>query len=210
MGISYAQWIEYMFWKSGNTGIPLSGTFELTSRCNLDCKMCYIHKKENDTSAIKNELSAEQWINVAKAAKDQGMLLLLLTGGEPLLRKDFKEIYTQCRKMGLLISLNTNGTMLNETMVEFLKQDPPFRVNITLYGASAEAYEALCGDKTAYERARKAVLLLKDAGIRVKINFSATPQNAHDLPAIYQFAREQELPIQAATYMFPPVRASRS
>ena len=207
MAVSYAGWIEYMFWKSGNSGIPLSGTFELTSRCNLDCKMCYIHKRANDKAAMSKELSTQQWLSYAKEAKEQGMLLLLLTGGEPLLRKDFKEIYTECRKMGLLISLNTNGTLIDEEMVEFFKQDPPLRVNLTLYGASSETYEALCGDPTAYERAHKAVLMLKEAGIRVKINYSATPQNIHDIPKIYEFVKDHELMMQLATYMFPPVRA---
>lgn len=207
MSVSYAQWIEYMFWKSGKSGVPLSGTFELTSRCNLDCKMCYIHKKENDALAMKGELTTEQWISLAKEARDQGMLLLLLTGGEPLVRKDFKEIYTECRKMGLLISINTNGTMITKEIVEFLKNDPPYRVNITLYGASAETYRSLCGDEKAYDRAYRAVMMLKEAGIRVKINYSSTPQNVQDIPKVYQFAKEQELMIQVATYMFPPVRA---
>lgn len=207
MAVSYTQWIEYMFWKSGKSGIPLSGTFELTSRCNLDCKMCYIHKRANDAAAIKQELTTEQWISMAKEAKEQGMLLLLLTGGEPLLRKDFKEIYTACRKMGIIISLNTNGTMITEEMVEFFKKDPPIRVNITLYGASAETYKELCGDPTAYERAYKAVEMLTEAGIRVKINYSATPQNIQDIEKVYKFANDQELLMQLATYMFPPIRA---
>lgn len=207
MAISYTKWIESLFWKSENTGAPLSGTFELTARCNLDCKMCYIHKKANDMAVRKQELSAQQWIALAKGAKEKGMLLLLLTGGEPLLRSDFKEIYQKCHDMGLLISLNTNGTLLNQEMVEFLKESPPLRVNITLYGASKESYKALCADESAYERAYQAVSMLREAGIRVKINYSAMPQNVKDIPVVYQFAREQGLPLQVATYMFPPVRA---
>lgn len=207
MAVSYSQWIDYMFWKSTNSGVPLSGNFELTARCNLDCKMCYIHKRANDTAVRKKELTTQQWISLAKQAQAKGMLLLLLTGGEPFLRADFKEIYTACRKLGLLISINSNGTLITDEMVEFLKKDPPLRINITLYGASRETYEALCGDASAYDRARHAILALKEAGIRVKLNYSATPQNLQDASAIYAFAKEQQLLIQAATYMFPPVRA---
>lgn len=207
MAISYSALIDYLFWKSHKTGAPMSGNFELTARCNLDCKMCYIHKRANDAAVRRDELSAAQWLEFAQAAQKKGMLLLLLTGGEPFLRPDFKEIYTGCKKLGLLLSINTNGTMITDDMVEFLAKDPPLRMNITLYGASAETYEKLCGDPTAYERAYNAVRKLKAAGIRVKLNYSATPYNLQDAQAIYEFAREENLLIQAATYMFPPVRA---
>lgn len=207
MEISYSQWIDYMFWKARGSGIPLSGNFELTARCNLDCKMCYIHKKENDSFVKSQELTTEQWISLAEQAQQKGMLLVLLTGGEPFIRPDFKDIYTACRKLGLLISINTNGTMITEEMVEFLKADPPRRINVTLYGASRETYEKLCGDGDAYDRVCWSIRAMKDAGINVKLNYSVTPQNLEDAQAIYDFAKENDLFIQTATYMFPPVRA---
>lgn len=207
MAISYSQWIDYMFWKATGAGVPLSGNFELTARCNLDCKMCYIHKKENDVLVKSKELTTEQWISLAEKAQQKGMLLVLLTGGEPFIRPDFKEIYTACRELGLLISINTNGTLITKEMVEFLKKNPPRRINITLYGASRETYAELCGDGNAYDRVCWAIRALKDAGINVKLNYSVTPQNIHDAIAIYDFAKENDLFIQTATYMFPPVRA---
>lgn len=207
MAISYSQWIDYLFWKAAGTGVPLSGNFELTARCNLDCKMCYIHKRENDSVVKNKELTTEQWISLAQKAQQKGTLLILLTGGEPFLRADFKEIYTACRKLGLLVSINTNGTLITEEMISFLKKDPPRRMNITLYGASRKTYEMLCGDGKAYDRVCHAVLALKNAGIRVKLNYSVTPQNIEDASAIYAFAKENDLFIQTATYMFPPVRA---
>lgn len=207
MSVSYSTLIDYLFWKSSAPGVPLSGTFELTARCNLDCRMCYIHKRANDAVAKKGELTTEQWLNFAADAQKRGMLLLLLTGGEPFLRPDFKEIYTGCRKLGLLISINSNGTFITDEMVDFLRKDPPLRVNITLYGASHDTYAALCGDPNACDRAYHAVLALQQAGIRVKLNYSATPQNIQDAEKVYEFAKERGLLIQTATYMFPPVRA---
>lgn len=207
MSLSYSQWIDYLFWKAGGSGVPLSGTFELTARCNLDCKMCYIHRRANDACAKEKELSTKQWMDFAAAAQQRGMLLLLLTGGEPLLRPDFKEIYSGCREMGLLISINSNGTLITDEMVEFLRNHPPLRVNITLYGASRDTYGRLCGDSSAYDRVYHAVLKLKEAGIRVKINFSATPQNLQDASAVYAFANKHDLLIQTASYMLPPIRA---
>ena len=207
MAISYQALIDYLFHKSHKAGVPMSGNFELTARCNLDCKMCYIHKRANDQFVKKQELSGKQWLEIASAAQKKGILLLLLTGGEPFLHPDFKEIYLGCKNMGLLISINTNGTMLTDEMIDFLAKNPPLRVNLTLYGASPETYEKLCGDPAAYDRAYGAVRKLKAAEIRVKLNYSATPYNLQDAQAIYEFAKEENLLIQAATYMFPPIRA---
>lgn len=198
---------ELLFAKAAAQGVPLFGTFELTSRCNLDCKMCYIHRRENDAAALRDERSASWWISLAEQAQKLGTLQLLLTGGEPLLRRDFREIYTACKKLGMLMFLNTNAVLLDDDMLEFFKKDPPMRVNITLYGASRETYAALCGNGDAYDRVIRAICGLKAANIPVKLNFTITPQNRHDADAVYAFARENDLLLQAASYSFPPVRA---
>ena len=207
MSNAYQIYSNYLFAKAGSQGIPLSGTFELTARCNLDCRMCYIHKRANDAEARAGERTAAQWLELAKECQEAGTLLLLLTGGEPFLRPDFRKIYSGCRKLGLMVSINSNATLITEDMIRFLAADPPSRINITLYGASPETYGALCGDPSAYERVVRAILGLQAAGVLVKLNFSVTPYNRQDLPAAYQFASDHNLHMQVATYMFPPVRA---
>ena len=208
--MQYTEYVNRLFFKSAAAGIPLSGTFELTARCNLRCKMCYIHRQESDAAVRAEELSATEWVKIAEAAKERGMLLLLLTGGEPLLRPDFAEIYAACQKMGLMVSINSNGTLLNDAVLQVLTAYLPQRVNLTLYGASPETYERLCLDASAYERAYRAVELLLNAGISVKLNFSATPENIADLPAVTAYAKSKNLPLQTASYMFPPVRAAEN
>lgn len=204
---AYAAYSHLLYMKSDALGLPLSGTFELTARCNFDCKMCYIHRRANDAAARQREWSAGRWLALAEECQRAGTLLLLLTGGEPFLRPDFPEIYSGCRRLGMMVSINTNGSLIDDAMVRFLAADPPARVNITLYGASPAAYEALCGDGAAYDRTVRAILGLQAAGVLVKLNFSVTPYNRGDAPAVYQFARDHGLYLQAATYMFPPVRA---
>ena len=207
MNASYQIYNNYLFAKAGSRGVPLSGTFELTSRCNLDCKMCYIHKRSNDADALRHEKSTEEWLALAKECQKAGTLILLLTGGEPFLRPDFEEIYPGCKRLGMLVSINSNGTLINEKRMDFLAQDPPSRINITLYGASPETYGALCGDPSAFQRAVNAILGLQRRGILVKVNYSMTPYNRADAQKIYAFCRRHGLPLQTATYMFPPVRA---
>lgn len=198
---------EYLFYKAGLLGIPYSGSFELTSRCNLDCKMCYIHRRANDREVIKKEWTTQQWKELAVECQKAGMLNLLLTGGEPLLRKDFFEIFEFTKKLGMMVSINSNGTCIDDKTVKYFANNPPTRINITLYGSSQETYGLLCGDESAYEKVVRNIVALKEAGVLVKLNYSVTPYNFQDMENAYLFAKEKKLPIQFATYMFPPMRA---
>ena len=91
-----------------------------------------------------------------------------------------------------------------------MKETPPVRINITLYGASDETYARLCGNPQGFTQVTRAIRLLKEAGISVKINCSLTPYNADDLEGIFEFCREEQLIIQATSYMFPPLRRDAS
>lgn len=192
----------YLHNRAKAKGVPLAGNFELTARCNFNCKMCYVHQQH---CPVEKELSAEEWIQIGKTARDRGMLFLLLTGGEPFLRPDFAHIYTELRKLGLLISINTNASLLTDELMELFKKYPPVRINISLYGGCNETYRNLCG-VNAYDTVTRNILRLKEAGMDVKINCSVTPYNVSDVPLIYAFGKEHNLPVQAVTYMYPPVR----
>ena len=210
-----AQYVEsktsrHLSYLASKQGIPLSGTFELTPCCNLSCKMCYVRKPRNEVEAEGGLMPASEWIALAEKCRDRGMLYLLLTGGEPLTHPQFKEIYTAVRNMGLVVSINTNGTLIDSEMVEFLAANPPAKVNMSLYGASRETYNELCGVPEAYDRAMFALREMRKAGITVKINYSATRYNADDADGIFAIAKENKCHIQATGYMFPPIRRDES
>ncbi len=188
---------------------PAAGTFELTARCNLSCKMCYIHNLSCDKELRKDELSTAQWLDIARQVQETGTLPLLITGGEPTLRPDFGEIYYECVKRGLLISVNTNGTLLNEEHFRLFAKQKPLRMNVSLYGMSPEIYESLCGNGSAYERVIENIRRLRELNVAVKINFSATPYNCQDLAAAKEFADSIGSIIHFANYMFPPVRSAK-
>ena len=105
---------KYLTQKANKLNIPIHGIFELTSRCNFNCKMCYInHSKE-----IKDkELTINQWLEIGKKAKNNGTLFLLLTGGETMIRDDFIELYQELAKMGFRIVINTNGSLLTKDII---------------------------------------------------------------------------------------------
>lgn len=202
---------KYLYTKASFAKLPISGTFELSPICNFDCKMCYVKKTPKEVlEHNRDAVTLEQWLKIAEDAKTEGMLYLLLTGGEPLLWHGFWELYEKLSKMGLIISINTNGSMIDEAAVERFKQHPPTRINITLYGASDESYEKLCGVKGVFKKVERAIDMLQAAGISVKLNGSLTPDNVYDLDACVRFARDRGLIFETNTYMYPPVRRDAS
>lgn len=192
--------------RAAKAGIPLSGTFELTPCCNLSCKMCYVRKPRTEVEAEGGLMSADEWIALAEKCREKGMLYLLLTGGEPLTHPEFRRIYTAVKRLGFVVSINTNGTLIDDDMVQFLAADPPARVNMSLYGANRETYESLCGVPEAFDRVLNAVKAMRREGIRVKINYSVTQYNCADLTGILAIVEENDCNVQIASYMFPPLR----
>ena len=123
---------SYLFSKASRLSIPLSGTFELSPVCNFSCRMCYVRKTQKEVNASERRmLTKGDWISIAEQAKEQGMLYLLLTGGEPLLWPDFWELYEELVQMGFLVSINTNGSLIDEEAVKHFQKYPPNRINIT-------------------------------------------------------------------------------
>ena len=197
---------EYLHNKAARLRIPLNGTFELTPVCNMNCKMCYVRMSAREQAAIRPLRTAAEWLDLGREAREQGLLYLLLTGGEPFLRPDLQEILSGLHRQGLLISINSNAPRIGRETVGWLRETPPVRINVTLYGASNETYARLCGNPDGFDQAVEGIRLLREAGIAVKLNCSVTPWNKDDLPAIFRFAEEQRLIVQATSYMFPPLR----
>ncbi len=193
----------YLHSKGARLGIPVSGSFELTRKCNFNCKMCYVHC--TDTSSDK-ELTTEQWLKIAENAKKEGLLFLLITGGEPLLRPDFKELYTQFSKMGFMVSINTNGSLFNDSIFELFSEYPPARVNISLYGASDATYQSLC-ETEKFGTVINNIRRIKAMGIPVRLNCVFNRYNIEDTQEIYRIANENNLIIKDTSYMYPPLRS---
>jgi radical SAM protein with 4Fe4S-binding SPASM domain len=177
---------------------PLNGTFELTARCNLACRMCYINS--NAVGAVATparELSAAEWLELARRAVEHGMMFLLLTGGEVLLRADFFDIFTPLTQMGLIITVFSNGTLIDDAIAERLATAPPNRTEISLYGATAAVYESITGVPGSYARCCAGIEALVRHRVPLGLKTILTRQNLHELPALRRMARNWGVPFTA-------------
>lgn len=202
---------QYLFTKASQKKIPLSGTFELSPVCNFSCRMCYVRMTPSQVAAhSRPAMTLERWLALAEQARASGMLYLLLTGGEPFLWPDFWPLYERLTEMGFVLSINTNGSLIDEATIARLRARPPTRLNITLYGAGNDTYRSLCRADGVFTRVDRAIMGLREAGLMVKLNCSLTPQNAGDLEAMVRYAEQRGLILEVNTYMFPPLRRDPS
>ncbi|MBR0087410.1 MAG: radical SAM protein [Lachnospiraceae bacterium] len=186
--------------------MPLNGSLELSPLCNMDCEMCYVRLSKEEASACGRLKTADEWLQLAEQLKEAGVLFLLLTGGEPLLYPDFKRLFVSLRKMGFILTVNTNGTLLDEAWADFFRENRPRRINLTLYGTSDLAYQKLCHYPDGFEKALKSARYLKDRGTDVRFSYSLTRENLSSLNAFFDLSEELGIPCSVDTYMMPVTR----
>ncbi|MDR0890238.1 MAG: radical SAM protein [Oscillospiraceae bacterium] len=153
-----------------DTNTPIYAIFELTGRCNFDCKMCYVHVLDA-VDAKKKELSTQQWLTVFDSAYEKGLLFATLTGGECLLRKDFRQLYLHLWNKGVKLTVFTNGALVTDDYVAFFAKYRPEKIQISLYGSNDDGYEAVTG-KRAFKKVEDAILKLKE--VRIPLSLAVT------------------------------------
>lgn len=168
---------------------PLSLDLEITARCNLDCRHCYINLPANDCANRKRELSLVEVEGIASQAASMGVIWVLLTGGEPLLREDFPEIYLLLKRKGLLVSVFTNATLVRDEHVALFRESPHRDIEVTVYGTTPETYERVTRRPGGFAAFTNGLNLLLESGIKVRLKAMALRSNYHELPAIADFCR---------------------
>jgi radical SAM protein with 4Fe4S-binding SPASM domain len=181
---------EFDLWNQlEGKGIPVSFDLELTARCNNDCRHCYINLPAADRAARAGELTLDEIMAVADQAVEMGALWCVLTGGEPLLRPDFSEVYLALKRRGLLVTVFTNACLLRPEHVELFRKYPPRDVEITIYGASREAYERVTRTPGSFDAFLRGVSLLEQGGVGARYKAMALRSNVNELSAMAQFGR---------------------
>ena len=190
--------------------IPYKGTFELTPRCSMKCRMCYMRLDPPQIAAQGRELTTAEWIDLGRMAFEAGTLDLLLTGGEPMLRKDFAEIYTALSDMGFLLRLFSNATLVTPEIMNLLRDRPPQSMEITLYGASDETYRRIGGLPDGYTRVIAAVDELRTFLPSLTLKSTIVRDNAPDYAALQKFASDRAFSLDMTLQPFPAVRGACS
>ncbi len=193
--VSYGEFSLALHEKLSDKRAPMDVTLEMTRRCPLECQHCYNNLAMGDLAARNRELSKEEYFVLLTDLADMGVIWLLFTGGEIFARKDFLEIYTFAKQKGFLITLFTNGILINEKIADYLREFPPFAIEITLYGRTKETYEALTQMPGSYDRCIRGIKLLLDRELPLKLKTVGTKVNRHEVASMKQFA-EQELGVE--------------
>ncbi|MDA1097667.1 MAG: heme d1 biosynthesis radical SAM protein NirJ [Proteobacteria bacterium] len=163
--------------------------WNLIRRCNLNCKHCYSISADTD---FAGELSKDEIFTVMADLSAFGVPVLILSGGEPLLRPDIFEISAKAKEMGFYVGLSTNGTLIDESNIDAIQGADYNYVGISLDGIGA-THDAFRRRQGAYAASVKGARLCLDAGIKVGLRFTMTLDNAHELPNLLAMVEDQQI-----------------
>ncbi len=155
---------------------------ELTERCDNDCVHCCINLPAGDAAARAREMPTAQVKEILRQAADLGCMQVRFTGGEPLLRPDFEELYLFARRLGLKVLIFTNARHVTPALVDLLARIPPLvTIEVTVYGMHAESYEAVTRAPGSFAQFRRGVDLLLERRIPFVVKSALLPQNRAEL-----------------------------
>ncbi len=195
------RWVEDLRRRSKR--LPLSVSIELTERCNLRCLHCYINRPAGDAKARSCELDLTSWERILDQLAEAGTLWLLYTGGEPLLRPDFRDLFLAAKRRGFLVTVFTNGTLVDEEVVHLWQEYPPRRVEITLYGATETTYERVTRVPGSFARCLHGIELLHGHGVPLAVKAVFMRENVHEFEEIRRIAEAYGGPFRFDTLLNP-------
>ena len=183
---------DFGLWEKVKAGRALmSFDLELTARCNNNCRHCYINLPANDRDARAKELTLAEINHIADQAVELGAVWCLLTGGEPLLREDFADIYLSLKRKGLFLAVFTNATVIRAEHIALFKKYPPRDIEVTVYGSCRESYERVTRKAGSFAAFQVGLDALIEAGIKVRLKAMALRSNLEDMEQIAVFSRER-------------------
>lgn len=163
--------------------------WNLVRRCNLTCKHCYSISADKD---FPGELSTAEVFRVMDDLKAARVPVLILSGGEPLLRPDIFDIGRHAKEMGFYVGLSSNGTLVNKENVQAIAATGFDYVGISLDGIR-ETHDRFRRKEGAFDAALQGVRLCRDAGAKVGIRFTLAQENAHDFPALLDLMETESI-----------------
>ena len=165
---------------------------ELTYRCNLDCFFCY-----NDLNLRGTPLTLEEYATFLRDLADMNVLNVVLSGGEPLAHPDFFRIGSLARDHGFVVRVKSNGHALRGELARRLRDEvDPYVVEVSLHGARAETHDRQTRVPGSFTRLLENLGVMKDLGLRVKVNSTLTAWNENETAEMYAICDALELPLR--------------
>ncbi|MBK7136792.1 MAG: heme d1 biosynthesis radical SAM protein NirJ [Rhodocyclales bacterium] len=161
--------------------------WNLIRRCNLTCKHCYSISADKD---FPGELPTAEIYGVMDDLKRFRVPVLILSGGEPLLRPDIFDIARRAKGMGFYVGLSSNGTLIDESNIRRIEETDFDYVGISLDGIR-ETHDKFRRMKGAFEKSLHGIRLCRDLGLKVGVRFTMTQDNAHDLPGLLKLVEDE-------------------
>lgn len=197
------EWTAGFRARAAKSRAPIAAMLELTRRCNLRCAHCYLGDQIEQHRLRDHELGTE----AVKAALTEwaagGCLYLTITGGDPLVRPDFAEIYRHARNLGMVVSVFCNGTLVTDEIVALFQELPPRKVEISLYGATAATHDGVTGISGSHARAWEGIRRLQAGGIRIALKTLLLTTNQHEIEAMELQAAELGVGFRHDAALFP-------
>jgi len=165
---------------------PLACQWEITCRCNLRCVMCYTDCF-NRPEKIREELTTTEIFRIMDELAEAGCIELALTGGEPLARSDFFDIYEHAKAGGFLVTLLTNGTLITEEIADRLASLPPHHIEISLHGITERTFELVTQGNGSFARCMRAIGLLCDRKLPLLLKTTAMTVNSDEVLTIKRY-----------------------
>ncbi len=204
------EYIEEFGRRTARLRIPLSGSIDLTNRCNLRCVHCYAGPQSSVSGSVGTGMETQRLLSLVNEITEAGCLFLVFTGGEPLMRPDFAEIYRHSKSKGLLVTVFTNATLITDEVMRLFDDLPPHTVEISIYGASAGTYERITGVKGSYGRCVEGIRMLTKRRIDVRLKTVLMNLNEHELSAMEEMAAEYGARFRFDAAIFPRFNGDRA
>lgn len=164
---------------------------EITSRCNNNCRHCYINSPEDDKAIKDTEMSLGKIKRIIDEAESMGCLYCGLTGGEPLLREDFIDIYLYLKEKGFFVSVFSNATLFTKEIVDVFLKYPPRVIEVSVYGVTRDTYENVTRKEGSFRAFETGLDLLLRSGLRIRLKAMALRSNLHEIHQIGAYCRHK-------------------
>ncbi|MFH8343778.1 radical SAM protein [Streptomyces sp. NPDC018045] len=175
-------------------------SWEINLGCNYQCKHCYLGLK------VFSGMSLADKLKVLEVVRDAGVLFFQITGGEPTVDKHFMHTYEAAFRMGMMLTVSTNASLLwRENLLSMFERFPPYRVTVSMYGATKPSYDELTQRKGAWDLFQRGMTAAREAGLPLRLSIIVTEVNAHEEQQMIALAEHWGIEHNVYTNMTPTI-----